>query len=675
MSAPLSSTGRAADLSAWHELEEVLAELAALARLQPPPHEFYRHVLEQTLRALSAVGGAVWLRSENGALQPVTQSNWRPGQFAADEHARRGHEAILHDAAAMGRIVSVAPGAEGNSTDCLLLAAPVQARRQNASGPAATLALVEVLARADASPSAHRGYEQFLAAVCDLAADYHTFRELARLQQNESYREQLLRLSRTVHQHPDVQATAFAIANDGRLVVECDRLSVLRLVGGRRCRLLATSGAQRVERRSTAARDLEKLGQVVGRLGEAAYYGDGQSDALPQVAEALEQHAETSQARQIAVVPVRSDAQPAVQFVLIAEQFDARHAEPHCERLVEVAEVAAPALTNAAALDQLPLVWLLRPLGRLKQRAVARWSRTAFILAAVVSAIAALVLVPADFNIEATGTLQPAVRRAAFAPRSGLVDAVLVKHGEDVTAGQPLVRLRDPALELETKRVHGELETAQRQIEAVRAARTARAVREANPADAYRLSAEERELDQRLANLRRELELLNEETKKLLVTSPIAGRVLTWNVAERLLARPVERGESLVSVADIAAPWQLELDVPDDRIGHVLAATQQFGPELPVRFRLSSDQRESAAADGRLTEIARTADVNADPGSRPTPTVRINVAFEKDQLSEAVRSELRPGVSARAQIACGRRPLGYVWLHDIWDTVIGWLRF
>ena len=97
------------------------------------------------------------------------------------------------------------------------------------------------------------------------------------------------------------------------------------------------------------------------------------------------------------------------------------------------------------------------------------------VVAAIAGGVAALVLVPADFNIEAPGTLQPVVRRDVFAPRSGLVDEVLVAHGAEVDAGQPLVRLRDPALDLELKRVDGELETAQRQLDAVRATRTNRA--------------------------------------------------------------------------------------------------------------------------------------------------------------------------------------------------------
>jgi multidrug efflux pump subunit AcrA (membrane-fusion protein) len=288
--------------------------------------------------------------------------------------------------------------------------------------------------------------------------------------------------------------------------------------------------------------------------------------------------------------------------------------------------------------------------------------------------VVALVLVPADFRIDSPGTLQPVVRRDVFAPRGGLVDEVLVNHGTVVAVGEPLVRLRDPALDLDLKRVDGELQTTQRQLDAVRATRTDRQVRDAQAADAYRLSAEERELQQRLTNLRHELDLLNREREALVVTSPIAGRVLSWDISHRLIARPVERGEVLATVADLSAEWQLELEVPDDRIGYVLAAQHAIRPDLPVRFRLSSDDREQHA--GQILEVSQTADVNvSERDAAPSPTVLVKVALDDLQLSEAALRELRPGVSARAQIHCGRRSLGYVWLHDFWDAALEWLRF
>jgi multidrug efflux pump subunit AcrA (membrane-fusion protein) len=265
------------------------------------------------------------------------------------------------------------------------------------------------------------------------------------------------------------------------------------------------------------------------------------------------------------------------------------------------------------------------------------------------------------------------VRRDVFAPRDGIVDEVLVQHNSTVAAGQPLAKLRDPALELELKRVDGELQTAQRQLDAVRATKTNLPVKDRTPVDSYRLSAEERELEQKLANSRKELEMLEREREQLVVTSPIAGRVLTWDVGHQLLARPVERGETLVTVADLSADWQLELDVPDDQIGYVLAAQKDIKAELPVRFRLSSEERAEHA--GKIVEVCQTANIAEEKAARPSPTIVTKVAFNTPELMKAVGGELRPGVSARAQIGCGRRPLAYVWFHDIWDAAVQWWEF
>ena len=52
--------------------------------------------------------------------------------------------------------------------------------------------------------------------------------------------------------------------------------------------------------------------------------------------------------------------------------------------------------------------------------------------------------------------------------------------------------------------------------------------------------------------------------------SPLTGAVVTWNVRQLLEARPVQKGQALMQVADLTGPWVLEIEVPDDRIGHVL---------------------------------------------------------------------------------------------------------
>ncbi len=679
MPTPLSTAGAASGANTWQELEDVLASLGQLARSPIEPELFYEQLLVECVRALSAVGGAAWLQS-SGSLRPVAHVNWPAAKFADSIEARRAHEALLSTAATSDRITRCDAGT---------FIAPVQLDPRDSSADDArrTVAILEITPRSDASPATYRGYEQFLAAVRELAAEYHNYRELARLRQNENFRDELVRLSTLVHRSIELTPTAYAVANEGRRVIGCDRLSVLAAVG-RHSKLLATSGASHVERRSGAARRMEELAELVRPTAEPAWYADGQCDALPPIDEALEAHAEESHARHIAVVPLsrpsagelasasgktteRSTEKPT--FVLIAEQFDSRTNQLTAERLLEVAELSSTALYNALDVDRLPFRWLLRPLAAAKQTISDHVARSTAIAGLALAAIAALVLIPADFTIEATGSLEPVVRQEVFAPRSGLVDEVLVAPGADVAAGTPLVRLRDPTLELDLKRARGEIETVRRQLEAARATKTSRDVRDKDPIELYRLSASEREYEQQLANLQSELKLLDHERESLVVRSPIAGRVLTWDLANRLAARPVERGEALLTVADLSADWQLELEVPDDRIGHVLAAqADEETTALPVRFRLRS---ADTAYTGHIAEVGMTASVDTKSTAAAHPMVEVTVAFDQSVLTDAARRDLRPGVTARAEIDCGRAPLGYVWLHDVWDTALTWLRF
>jgi hypothetical protein len=99
------------------------------------------------------------------------------------------------------------------------------------------------------------------------------------------------------------------------------------------------------------------------------------------------------------------------------------------------------------------------------------------------------------------------------------------------------------------------------------------------------------------------------------------------------------------------------LQVADDRTGHLLAARDELG-ELNTRFLLASDPGQEY--QGRVTNIAPTTELNAEQ----QPMVRVTVAFDKNAVPA-----LRPGATAIAKVHCGRRSLGYVWLHDLYEYV------
>ncbi len=296
--------------------------------------------------------------------------------------------------------------------------------------------------------------------------------------------------------------------------------------------------------------------------------------------------------------------------------------------------------------------------------------------AAVVAAgAAALVFVPAELRIEARGELQPVVRRNVFAPGDGIVERVAVKHGQQVQRGELLATLRDPQLDLEIKRIDGERQTTLRQLESVRATRTSLDQRESSSTDAYRLSAEEQQLKQRLATLDEQQQLLKAQRKDLWIESPLDGMVVTWELEETLLGRPVQRGEVLLTIADTQSDWRVELELPDDRIGYVLDAQAEADSDaLPVEYRLGS--QEEGFSTGVIQQIAQRAEeANQQSAPGAMRTVLVYVKPDERIVEGAREGEVRPGASVRARVLCGQHPLGYVWMHDLINAARVWWEF
>jgi hypothetical protein len=97
--------------------------------------------------------------------------------------------------------------------------------------------------------------------------------------------------------------------------------------------------------------------------------------------------------------------------------------------------------------------------------------------------------------------------------------------------------------------------------------------------------------------------------------------------------------------------------MPEDRMGHVVKARQASEKPLEVSYILAMEP--GTTHYGTVKEIHRSAEVRAD---RPDEgnTVLIKVAIDKKELPS-----LRPGATVTAKVYCGRRPLGYVLLHDL----------
>jgi multidrug efflux pump subunit AcrA (membrane-fusion protein) len=532
--------------------------------------------------------------------------------------------------------------------------------------------VIELVDRRTLSPADRSTCLQLLAAVAEVVNDYHRNRELAQLRQQQRQRSEYERFSLRVHRSLDVAQTAYLIANEGRAIVGCDRLGVLTF-SGRSCKAIAISGVDSLDRRSKLVRTLERLVARVLPGGEPLWHCDGAADMPDEIERPLQAYLDESHARVLAVVPLHEprpeseDTTPRVIGALVAEQFQSSARDPEFrEGLTAVAGHGGTAMANALAHEHFPLARIGRMLARARWLTEARQLPKTIAAATIIAAVVgALVLIPADFDIEARGEFQPLVRRDVFASDNGVVSELLVEHGRAVKADEPLLVLRKPELDLELRRVAGEIQTVERKLAAVQAERLARERTNTDrQRETHQLTADEEELKELLRGLGDQHAILKLQREALITRSPIDGQALTWKLTELLATRPVERGQSLLTVADVDGPWVVELRVPDDRAGHVLTARDELKPDLDVSFAPSSDPGREY--QGRIGEVAMSTEVDETAG----PTVLVTVEFDRQNVTA-----LRPGATALAKIHCGRRSLGYVWLHELFEFIQTHLRW
>jgi multidrug efflux pump subunit AcrA (membrane-fusion protein) len=657
--APASDSGPA--------IEDIVDDLARLARAELTPAAFFSALLEQAVHALVAPGAAVWQQAASGSFRRQ-QEVPRGGELwpAIDPP---WHAQLLADILAAGQPRLLPPddwnpGARGaNPGPNLLLLAPWSVEGQSPG-------VLEIILRPQADPAAWQGYTQFAAALAELIADYHRQRQLRELSARQAMWGRLEQFVRRVHAHLDVDATAYEIANEGRLIIGCDQLSVA-IWDEQSSRLRATSGLEGFDPRANVVRRSEQLLDALLAEGTRSWWTPDDAPLSPSVSICLQAYLDATHVRQVAIVPLLGlaadrDGQPELLGALVLDRFDGEPLGETCrQRATVVAEHAALALRAALAQQRLPLSglgrWLQRwaGIGRRSRR------RVAAALAVLAAVVLGLLVIPADFTIEAHGTLEPAARREVFASADGIVDEIRVEHGSRVDQGQTLVVLRRPQLEFEASRVAGELQTSRKRLASVQASRLSTSASDAVALERYnQLTAEEEELKESLRGLEQQEQVLRAQQEELTLRSPLAGQVLTWDVEQLLAARPVQRGQALLTVADVDGPWILELRVPDDQAGYLLDAQRALGHELAVSFLLST--RPQQAYQGKVERVAMVTDLDDDD----QPMVLTTVAIDRREVAP-----LRPRTSVVGKVHCGSRSLGYVWLHGLWHALQSWWNF
>lgn len=673
-----------------NQIRKLVAEIADLAESDIQPAEFYVEFLNRSVAAVAASGGAFWMLDGKGSLKLQHQLEFRLTGMLDGRVKTQPHDALLGCMIQASQPQIIPPGATiegvpnaGNPTGFALIVAPLMVDKQ-------VVGLVEILMDPTRRAATQKSTLRFVSDLCDLAGTYLKNRQMRQMMSQQRLWNQLEGFTHQIHGSLDLKETAYAVANDGKRLVGCDRLSVAMKIGGR-VMVEAVSGQEVVEQRANLIRELTRLCKVVVRSGEDLVYTGNTEGFSPDIRDALELYVDESGSKVVIVTllhkpdsveshtPNPTQHKEKVPFgCLVVEQIGDEMVSTDAHARSEVvARHASTALWNSQEHDKiflLPVLKLLGSPGRFfRGRTLAK---ILGVLGVILVLIGCLTFVPWKLTIEGKGITVPEDRKNTYAPIQGVVSQVFVDHGDLVQKGQLLVQLTSKELEKEFRRLQAEKQAASSQVSLLNTQRA----KSTHAEEKEQLNAEYTTAQIKAKSADLQMAIIQEQFEMMKITAPQAGIVTTWEAKRNLLGRPVEIGQELISVAATDGDWVLEVEVPDDDMGPVLAAQSKLQEEIKNKKKSEGSLLEAyfvSATDpehrypGYVLRIASKAEL-----VEQRHVVKVTVGFKRSVRDEFLKRNqaLRPGAEVRARIDCGEARLAYVMLRDVvhvfYETVL-----
>jgi hypothetical protein len=696
------------------QIEEAFEEAAKLAGSNLPPTDFYTQFLNRTLTAIDAPAGAVWLRTPQGFLQVACQINLDKIGLESKRGGRQCHNEVLRQVfqAAPPRPILLepngrlapGPGEPGpvppaNLTDHFALFAPIIATDKQ------TLGVLEVFQNPSHDPRLYPAFLNYAFQMAGYASQYNHFITARAGSGSERTFTQIESFARLIHETLNPTEVAYHVANEGRKLIECDRLCVGIRHARHRVTVEAVSGADVVEKASTHVRRLRWLMEAVNEWGETlTFKGSKDSGLPPDVASALDDYLNESQPKLLIVQPIRDerekDAKKPARAILVLESFNPpEQIDPIVQKLDVIAKHAAPALYNGAEMKRVPLKFLWWPLAKL-QEGLGGKTRFYMIAGAVLLAIllAVMITVPYPLRMEAKGQLLPVETAQIFPPREGRIIDIYVMPGDKINPGFRVAYMYSQDLEKDYKQVQDDFDSAN-ELKAFLDVK----MKELGQGDQNKSDRLQFEKESASARVKAEAAL---SKKKALdqqyncrpdrpgyfyASAPpfdpkLARQFGTseWTVLnddrrENLRGRTMRPHEELIRVGNIPGKWQIEMKIPQRNIGQIMRSytdpnlhkVDGAGKKyLDVDVLLSSQAETSYMGRLYLDDISAQAVPNKNEHDENEPVVsayvKLNLPdFDADKTIPP--EQLVTGLEVRTRIRCGNHALGYSMFHGVWE--------
>lgn len=323
--------------------------------------------------------------------------------------------------------------------------------------------------------------------------------------------------------------------------------------------------------------------------------------------------------------------------------YESSHADfldvPHIEMIKILAGQATVAIRNALLYREVPLISLIEPLVKRKQKLLndtrSRWMT----LGIVFECVLFLSVFPLPMRVAGDAVVAPQHMVTIAAPVDGTVSSVAAHEGQRVNAGDVLGEMNDWQWRTELVSAEGKYQQALLAMQNDLARGAAQSGADRTQAEFMRAE---------VARARARLE--NAELR-----SPIDGVVVTPDL-QNLAGRRLDAGTTFAQVLDLSSAI-VQVAVPESDLvlmkpGEEVAIKLDSYPQRTFRGRISIVSPEAKAVNGDRTFNVEVPLSNAD-------------------------ATLRAGMTGRGKVSLGWHAAGYVMLRRpalwIWQTLWNWI--
>jgi multidrug efflux pump subunit AcrA (membrane-fusion protein) len=263
--------------------------------------------------------------------------------------------------------------------------------------------------------------------------------------------------------------------------------------------------------------------------------------------------------------------------------------------------------------------------------AMPSWAARGLIYIITASVFAAVVwasLSSVDVTVESRGVLVPdGYVRPVQSPGGGLVQHILVREGDEVAKGQPLVQLDAADLRARLTKLREELQTTREELRQLLAT--------------HGPVATSLEQQNRIARLETEIASTELGLKQTTITAPVGGIVTNLNV--RSAGTVLQAGEAVSSIAPAGVRLVVIARVPNKDMTFIEKG-------LPAKLKFDAfPYQDYGVVESRVVEVSPDSQEDPKEDKDHNSFYRVTIL----PLSEPFK--MRPGLTLSAEIITERR--------------------